>query len=361
MAVSSDQVSRFVEENSFLISSYPKDICNKYTLLARLGGGTFGDVYSCRKKGEQDSVAEELAIKISKYTTDIIFTKESCEAVELESNFLRSIQEEIHARDLSILQWKDAFFLNQAKIQIAMVTKKCYTNLYQHLSLFYNGVSFDFIKDVIRQLVDVLAFLKERTIIHGDLKPENILINEQHSNQISVADFGSHLEGAYNVDEYVTIGYRAPEICFYGVCDCSSDVWSLGCILFHLLTGKELFPSEHTPDALRASIVELFKTVPISAAYHHGIQKMPYLLYGEESYSLHPQYRVGLLGNMQNKRDFVFQEIAYRSQFDPIETEEFFTLFKGFIKFNYNRRMKIEELQQNPKFIELVTTVWRSV
>ena len=86
-------------------------------------------------------------------------------------------------------------------------------------------------------------------IIHRDLKPENIIfLQSNHLQSLKIADFG--LATFTYAEKYLfpkcgTPGYVAPEI--LNLADKSNkygsacDVFSLGCLMFKVLTGKDLF------------------------------------------------------------------------------------------------------------------------
>jgi serine/threonine protein kinase len=88
-----------------------------------------------------------------------------------------------------------------------------------------------------------LAYAHTNQVIHCDIKPENILLSGRHP---IVADFGifralaEPLEGAQLVDRAaVTPGYGSPEqLLGFSSIDERTDVYSLGCVAFELLTGQ---------------------------------------------------------------------------------------------------------------------------
>lgn len=126
----------------------------------------------------------------------------------------------------------------------------------------YNGVirhkkklSLKEIQTIVKDIAKCLGFLKRYGIIHCDLKPENILIKNELSYNVKIIDFGSSsfIDGQ-DYDYLQTRPYRAPEIVFGCSFDFSSDIWSLGCIIYELVTSSVLFkyktPQENVAKAL---------------------------------------------------------------------------------------------------------------
>ena len=87
-------------------------------------------------------------------------------------------------------------------------------------------------------------------VLHRDLKPSNLLLNANCD--LKVCDFGLARSAASQEDnsgfmtEYVaTRWYRAPEIMLtFKEYTKAIDVWSVGCILAEMLSGKPLFPGK---------------------------------------------------------------------------------------------------------------------
>lgn len=101
--------------------------------------------------------------------------------------------------------------------------------------------------DILYQLLSALVYCHERGIIHRDLKPENLLLLEKGDLlSLKVADFGSSelitkkrkAKGCYG-----SAYYLAPEVLleFY---DEKCDMWSVGIIMYILLTGKAPYPGK---------------------------------------------------------------------------------------------------------------------
>jgi serine/threonine protein kinase len=93
--------------------------------------------------------------------------------------------------------------------------------------------------------------MHQKRIIHRDLKLDNILLNsKQNGNfEIRIADFGLAKKLLPNEISYHKCGtptYIAPELLRGQGASLESDIFSLGSIMFNLLTGKYLF-SDSSP------------------------------------------------------------------------------------------------------------------
>ena len=119
-------------------------------------------------------------------------------------------------------------------------------NLYKYMRRNnFKAFSKQQLKNAARQILQSLHFLKEVVgVIHCDLKPENILFTDERCENLKVIDFGSSCFNYKSGFTYVQSRYyRAPEILLGLPYTSAVDMWSLGCILAELHTGRPLFPA----------------------------------------------------------------------------------------------------------------------
>ena len=122
-------------------------------------------------------------------------------------------------------------------------------------------------EDLLRYMIPIVSALAEahkRGIVHRDIKPENILISKD--GRIKLADFGlargEQLGATMTVESSVVLGsvsYLSPEQVQRGISDARSDIYSVGVVLFELLTGRKPYEGES----------------PIQIAYKHVNERIP--------------------------------------------------------------------------------------
>ncbi|MHC4174203.1 MAG: protein kinase domain-containing protein [Planctomycetota bacterium] len=109
------------------------------------------------------------------------------------------------------------------------------------------------------QIAEAVAAAHEHDVIHRDLKPGNIKITPE--GKVKVLDFGlAKAVGGEGLDQQSTVtepgrvigtpAYMSPEQARGKLADKRSDIWSFGCVLYEMLTGRVLFKGETISDTL---------------------------------------------------------------------------------------------------------------
>ncbi len=118
-------------------------------------------------------------------------------------------------------------------------------------------VTFEDITQWFLELAEALGFLHGHNIAHGDIKPDNLLYDEA-AGRLKITDFGTSRRLTDNlIQTFRHAGawaYQAPEIQLANQRGAVSDLFSIGAVLYHVVTGR--LP--------RSNIQELLTTAPIT-------------------------------------------------------------------------------------------------
>lgn len=114
----------------------------------------------------------------------------------------------------------------------------------------------DEVKDLFMGLVSALQYLHKQNVMHRDLKPKNILVSDD--DKLKIADFG--FAKYLNTDLSQTICgsplYMAPEILHSSPYASNSDLWSIGIVLYEMISGKPPYFAKNLED-LKKNIHEV--------------------------------------------------------------------------------------------------------
>jgi len=201
-----------------------------YRILEKLGEGGMGVVYKA-----QDSKLDRLvALKFlpehvaSSAQDSTRFLQEARAAAALNHPNICTIHgiEEVEGRNFIVMEFVDGQMLQEKKSSLSLKQAIDY------------GI----------QIAEGLAAAHEKGIVHRDIKPENIMIRKDGI--VQVMDFGlAKLRGATRLTKegstVGTAGYMSPEQIQGADTDHRSDIFSLGVLLYEMLTGQPPFKGIH--------------------------------------------------------------------------------------------------------------------
>ncbi|EEF28496.1 Cell division protein kinase 7, putative [Ricinus communis] len=224
----------------WLVDNIPKEVlaglvpksADSYDKLAKIGQGTYSNVYKARDR----DTGKIVALKKVRFDTS-----------ESESiNFM--------AREIMILQKLDhpniikleGLATSRMQYSLYLVFGFMQSDLTRVISRPAHRLTEPQVKCYMQQLLSGLQHCHERGILHRDIKASNLLIDK--NGMLKIADFG--LANVFIpkpkrplTSRVVTLWYRAPELLLgstdYGV---GIDLWSAGCLLAEMFTGRPIMP-----------------------------------------------------------------------------------------------------------------------
>mmetsp|Transcript_63556 Transcript_63556/g.150594 ORF Transcript_63556/g.150594 Transcript_63556/m.150594 type:complete len:429 (+) Transcript_63556:3-1289(+) len=217
---------------------------NAYLITKVLGKGAFSEV----KLGQDRSTDKLFALKI------------------IDRRRLDDIEVEMLHKEVEIMRMTK--HPNIVEFRDFVETEKSYFVIMEFLS---GGELFDRIisaaegryteRDacmVMQQILSALVYLHEQYIVHRDLKPENFLLADNSADTVvKIADFGFATickPGTVLDDVCGSPGYVAPEVIREKGYGLAADMWSMGVILYILLTGFPPFMADTDEESFRNTI-----------------------------------------------------------------------------------------------------------
>jgi dual specificity tyrosine-phosphorylation-regulated kinase 2/3/4 len=235
--------NNFDDAQGFYVLVEKDHLGYRYEIKQALGNGTFGQVALCYDHKENCQVAIKIFNSQRNYA----------EAGKIEAKLLS----EINATDVEdvccVIRTLSQF---EFRGHFCIVLELLGTSLYQMIEANeFKGIHPNLVKRIAHQIILALKCIHDLGIIHCDIKPDNVMLTHGKKTQLKLIDFSSACRSNEIVNDYVQSRYyRAPEIIFNADYSSKIDIWSLGCVVVELVTGKVMFPAQDESELFKMII-----------------------------------------------------------------------------------------------------------
>ena len=236
-----DDLARCPDDGSELLSAVLPDhrvgstIDGQFTILGVLGSGGMGVVY----RALQHSMEREVALKLLR--------SDAAADTQAVRRFLQEARAVSRMRHPNVITVFDFGQTLAGELYLVMELLEGHT-LAEELRL-QGPLPPERARHVAMQMCDAIHHAHEQGLVHRDLKPDNVFVVSSPSRRqdfVKVLDFGvakiHHIEGAERITAsgvlFGTPGYIAPEQIMGAPVDRRADIYSLGVVLFEMLTGR---------------------------------------------------------------------------------------------------------------------------
>ncbi len=219
-----------------LLANKPNGLLvGKYVILDRIGSGAMGRVY----KAHHLMMGRDVALKI--IAPEIVSNERAVARFRREMRLVGRLDHPNVVRAYDADQVNNVLFIVMEYVQG--------TSLGQRLK--QGPMSPAEVVNYAAQAALGLAHAHYQGVVHRDIKPSNLLVNEDR--QVKVLDLGlgvlmeSDNSSTFATADNIAVGtvdYMSPEQALGKDVDGRSDLYSLGCAMYHLMTGRLAFPGD---------------------------------------------------------------------------------------------------------------------
>ncbi|XP_022740674.1 probable serine/threonine-protein kinase At1g54610 [Durio zibethinus] len=312
---------------------------DSYDKLAKVGQGTYSNVYKARDK----DTGKIVALKKVRFNTS------EPESVKFMAREIMILQKLNHPNVISL----EGLATSRMQYSLYLVFDLMQSDLTKVISRPGERLTEPQIKCYMQQLLSGLQHCHERGILHRDIKGSNLLIDRD--GVLKIADFG--LANTFNpksnrplTSRVVTLWYRAPELLLgstdYGV---GIDLWSAGCLLAEMFVGRPIMPGRTEVEQLHrifklcgSPSEDYWKKMKLPASFRPPQQYKPGYLdaFGDFPYSsfglltmllaLDPSYRGTAASALQSEFfsssplacDLSGLPVMYKGEDEPSKTKD---------------------------------------
>jgi transcriptional regulator with GAF, ATPase, and Fis domain/Tfp pilus assembly protein PilF len=220
---------------------FKEAIGGRYRIVKSLGSGGIGKVYQVEDLLNHST----LALKTTTVPHDEV------RALHLQKEFYNLSE----LRHPHIIQVNDFGQTEEGYSYFTMeyISGKSLINSFSKRDFSYKR-TLELLQKLLLQICYGLQQIHQRGWIHGDLKPENILVDERSQKpHVTLLDFGWTGDPTVNVG---TLEYAAPEILKGTGVDGRADVYSLGILLYELITGEKPYKEKDINTLMRMILTQ---------------------------------------------------------------------------------------------------------
>lgn len=224
------------------------DIANEYEIIELIARGTEGEVYYAQSKIYHKCVVKASHRHADNYHFDIsVLTKFSCP-------YLVTIYE--------VISFPTTTYL---------VMEFCPSRDLCEYMMNNRSMKEECVREIFLQILEGVSYLHDHGLVHNDIKLDNILIRDNYT--VVLTDFGymSQMGERYKEGFYGSVMYAAPEIITNDrIPRGENDIWSIGVVLYSLLSGQFPFHNDEEDHIIARRItnekIRYPRSVPLLAA-----------------------------------------------------------------------------------------------
>jgi serine/threonine-protein kinase PRP4 len=278
----------------------------QYEVYATHGKGVFSSVLRARDLSRRDhdtGAIPEVAIKVIRANETMY------KAGQMERVILRKLSEADPDAKRHCIRMLGSF---EYRNHLCLVFEAMDMNLRELTKRYGRGIglSINAVRVYAQQMLVSLYHLRNCGVLHADIKPDNILVNDRRT-VVKLCDFGSAMfSGDNEITPYlVSRFYRAPEVILGLPYEYPMDMWSIGCVVYELFTGRILFPGKTNNEMLKLMMdakgpfpKKMVKKAEFAFKHFEGDTNLSFALLEEDPVTKRPVRR--LISNPTVKKDF---------------------------------------------------------
>ena len=222
-------------DTKFIADISDINIVGRYQIIAKLGKGSMGMVFL----GRDPYIKRNVAIKVSRHATDVM----GQDIDRYREKFFVEAQSAgklVHPNIVSIYDagmYKDFCYVTMEYIDGFTLKRFCRKDYLLPVSK---------VVEIMFVACNALDYAHKQGIVHRDIKPSNIMIDK--AGHLKITDFGiAQIKSEQTASKGIigSINYMSPEHVREKPVENKSDIFSLGCVLYELITGERAFTGEN--------------------------------------------------------------------------------------------------------------------